>query len=62
MKRGEIIGIVSVGFMKREVREVISNRLLKIILISLFVLFLGSVGGVPISSKHSKGYSWLGTA
>ncbi|MBU5214219.1 sensor histidine kinase [Heyndrickxia oleronia] len=48
-EKGEIIGIVSVGFMKREVREVISNRLLKIILISLFVLFLGSVGGVLLA-------------
>ncbi|MBO8156995.1 MAG: sensor histidine kinase [Bacillaceae bacterium] len=43
---GEIIGIVSVGFMQEDIRDMVVSRVLKISSISLFVLGLGVVGGI----------------
>ncbi|MGE8205481.1 ATP-binding protein [Heyndrickxia sp. NPDC080065] len=51
---GEIIGIVSVGFLEAVVNRVIGKRLFKICMISLAVLLLGILGGVLLARNIRK--------
>ncbi|MCC3355467.1 ATP-binding protein [Bacillus sp. REN16] len=53
-KEGNIIGIVSVGFMQEDIRAVISNRLIKYSMIAFFVLLLGIGGGVLLAKNIRK--------
>ena len=51
---GEIIGIVSVGFLIEDVRSAILKNLIKISFFSLFVLVLGVIGGVLLVRNIRK--------
>ncbi|MEH7235601.1 sensor histidine kinase [Bacillus sp. JJ1562] len=51
---GNVIGIVSVGFMQEDIRAVISNRLIKYSLIAFFVLILGIGGGILLAKNIRK--------
>nr|WP_309098897.1 sensor histidine kinase [Fredinandcohnia onubensis] len=53
-KDGDIIGIVSVGFMQEDVRAVISDRLIKYSMIAFFVLILGIGGGILLAKNIRK--------
>lgn len=51
---GEIIGIVSVGFMQEDIRDMVFDRVMKISAMSLFVLGLGVVGGIFLTKSIRK--------
>lgn len=51
---GEIIGIVSVGFMIEDIKSIIYNRLLKISLTSVCVLLFGVMGGIILTRNIRK--------
>lgn len=52
--KGNIIGIVSVGFMQEDVRIAIINKLTKYSLVALLVLILGIFGGVLLARNIRK--------
>lgn len=51
---GEIIGIVSVGFMMDDIQSMIYNRLFRITGTSVFVVIIGAVGGVLLTRSIRK--------
>jgi CitB family two-component system sensor histidine kinase CitS len=51
---GEIIGIVSVGFMVDDIQSIIYNRVLKISGASLIVLVIGAIGGILLARNIRK--------
>lgn len=51
---GEIIGLVSVGFMMEDIKSIIYNRLLKISIASLGVLLVGIIGGIFLTKNIRK--------
>src|SRR5699024_7086949 len=51
---GDIIGIVSVGFLVEDIRSMILNKVAKIGGISLIVLLLGTLGSVLLSRNIRK--------
>ncbi|MUK90162.1 GHKL domain-containing protein [Ornithinibacillus sp. L9] len=53
-KNGEVIGIVSVGFMVDDIRTIVFNRLLKISGASLIVLLIGIIGGILLAKNIRK--------
>ncbi|MFD2044841.1 ATP-binding protein [Ornithinibacillus salinisoli] len=52
--KGEVVGIVSVGFMVEDIKTIIYNRLLKISGASLVVLVVGSIGGILLARNIRK--------
>ncbi|WP_230973961.1 ATP-binding protein [Cerasibacillus terrae] len=53
-EKGEIIGIVSVGFMIDDVKTIIFSRLLTIGKVSFFVLLIGVMGGILLARDIRK--------
>lgn len=53
-KDGDIIGIVSVGFMVEDIKSIVFNKLLKLGGVSLLVLLAGIVGGVLLARNIRK--------
>ncbi|WP_077328446.1 ATP-binding protein [Virgibacillus siamensis] len=51
---GDIIGIVSVGFMINDVQSVILEKLIKVSGFALIIVFLGIVGGIMLSRNIRK--------
>ncbi|MEQ6378196.1 sensor histidine kinase [Bacillaceae bacterium S4-13-56] len=51
---GNIIGIVSVGFMIEDIKTIIFNRLLKLSFFSFLVLIIGIFGGVMLARNIRK--------
>src|SRR5690625_1359137 len=51
---GEIIGLVSVGFMVDDIQTIIFNRVLKISGASLIVLVIGTIGGILLARNIRK--------
>lgn len=51
---GEIIGIVSVGFMMDDVKTIIFNRIIKISGLALFVILIGAIGSVLLARSIRK--------
>nr|WP_177167143.1 sensor histidine kinase [Salinibacillus kushneri] len=52
--KGEIIGIVSVGFMIEDIKIAIFNKLIKQGSVSLIVLLLGIIGGIHLTRSIRK--------
>lgn len=52
--KGNIIGIVSVGFMQKDVRAAIIDTLIKISLFAFIALLLGGIGGVLLARNIRK--------
>lgn len=57
-KYREIIGVVTVEFLERDVHAHLIKRIQQIIFYAFLVLLLGIVGGVLLA-KSIKRYSWL---
>jgi CitB family two-component system sensor histidine kinase CitS len=51
---GEIIGIVSVGFMSEDIKSIIFNKLVKIGSVSFLILVFGVVGGILLVRNIRK--------
>ncbi|MFT4415441.1 ATP-binding protein [Fredinandcohnia humi] len=51
---GNIIGIVSVGFMQEDIQAVVFNKLIKFSMIALLVLVLGIGGGIVLARNIRK--------
>ncbi|WLD94469.1 sensor histidine kinase [Alkalihalobacillus sp. AL-G] len=53
-EQGEIIGLVSVGFMIDDIQTVIINKIIKISGLALIVILLGVVGGIALTRNIRK--------
>ncbi|MDC3412012.1 ATP-binding protein [Terrihalobacillus insolitus] len=51
---GEIIGLVSVGFMIEDIKTIVFDKLLKISGFSLLVILLGVIGGIALTRNIRK--------
>ncbi|WP_227934914.1 ATP-binding protein [Alkalihalobacillus deserti] len=51
---GEIIGVVSVGFLIKDIREIIFGTILKISRIAIVILLLGTLGGILLARNIRK--------
>lgn len=53
-EKGEIIGLVSVGFLIEDVKTIVFKTLMKISFYSLIVLVLGTIGGILLTRNIRK--------
>ncbi|WP_335386339.1 sensor histidine kinase [Neobacillus drentensis] len=53
-KKGEVIGIVSVGFLLEDVHQQIMNNVTKVILVSLFVFLISLFGSILLGKNIRK--------
>jgi CitB family two-component system sensor histidine kinase CitS len=51
---GEIIGVVSVGFLIKDIREIVFRNVLKISGVALIILFIGTIAGVILARNIRK--------
>ncbi len=57
-ENGQVIGIVSVGFLLEDIQRTVWSYSIKIFLFSVLALFLGAVGAVAIARAVKKLDSW----
>lgn len=53
-KRGEIIGLVSVGFLIEDIQQQIMNHLIKLLIASFFALILSIIGSILLARNIRK--------
>ncbi|MDN3016910.1 sensor histidine kinase [Paenibacillus sp. BSR1-1] len=53
-EKGEVIGIVSVGFLLEDVRQQIMNTISKVLLVSLFALIISLIGSILLGRNIRK--------
>ncbi|WP_337248154.1 sensor histidine kinase [Bacillus sp. USDA818B3_A] len=53
-KNGEVIGVVSVGFLLEDVHQQITKNIIKVLLVSIFALFISFVGSMLLGRNIRK--------
>jgi two-component system, CitB family, sensor histidine kinase CitS len=53
-KKGEVIGVVSVGFLLEDVNQQIRNNVTKVLLVSLFALLISLIGSILLGRNIRK--------